>query len=94
MSSSRDPSIITEVKPDWMARRHTAGEAPWSWCTQIGRSGYASTAACSRWRRNGSPAYLRAPAEICTMTGLAVAWAAARIAWSCSRLLTLKAGTP
>ena len=57
-------------------------------------SGYISTAASTMWRRKGSPAYLRAPAEACRITGLSVATAACMIAWICSRLLTLKAGTP
>ena len=35
-------------------------------------SGYVSTAASTSWRRNGSPAYLRAPAEACRITGLSV----------------------
>src|SRR5512140_1676297 len=45
-------------------------------------------------RRNGSPAYLRAPAEAWRITGLCVSSAASRIAWNCSRLFTLNAGTP
>ena len=28
MSASNEPSIITELKPDWMERRHTAGSEP------------------------------------------------------------------
>ena len=51
---------------------HTAGLAPWSWCITIGMSGYISTAASTILRRNGSPAYLRAPAEACRITGLSV----------------------
>ena len=47
---------ITELKPDWMERKHTPGVAPWSWCMQTGMCGYISIAAAIRWRRKGSPA--------------------------------------
>ena len=48
MSAINEPSIITELKPDWMERRHTAGFAPWSWCMTTGMCGYISTAAIIR----------------------------------------------
>ena len=89
-----EPSIITLVKPERIDCWQTAGLAPWSWCSTMGMSGYVSTAACTSWRRNGSPAYLRAPAEPCRITGLSVSSAACMIAWICSMLLTLNAGTP
>ena len=41
-----------------------------------------------------SPAYLRAPALACRITGAPVSSAAAITACTCSRLLTLKAGMP
>src|SRR3989344_2650755 len=41
-----------------------------------------------------SPAYLRAPAEACRITGAPTSSAAAITAWTCSRLLTLNAGMP
>jgi len=94
MSSSSEPSIITLVKPERIAAWHTAGLAPWSWCSTTGICGYDSTAACTILRRKASPAYLRAPAEACRITGLEAASAACMIAWICSRLLTLNAGTP
>src|SRR3989344_2334332 len=59
-----------------------------------GMCAHSSIAARIRWRRNGAPAYLRAPAEACTITGLSVSAAASMIARICSRLLTLNAGTP
>ena len=90
----REPSIITEENPDWMERRQTPGSEPWSWCMTTGTSGYSSSAASMRWRRKGSPAYFRAPAEPCMITGLSTSWAACMMAWICSRLLTLKAGRP
>ena len=37
---------------------------------------------------------LRAPVEACRITGLRVSSAASMMAWICSRLLTLNAGTP
>ena len=40
----------------------------------------------------GSPAYLRAPALACRMTGAPTSSAALITACTCSRLLTLKAG--
>ena len=94
MSSRSDPSIITLVNPERIERWHTAGLAPWSWCSATGMCGYISTAASTMWRRNGSPAYFRAPAEPCRITGLSVASAACMIAWICSRLFTLNAGMP
>ena len=39
-SSLSEPSIITELKPDWMERKQMPGEAPWSWCMQTGICGY------------------------------------------------------
>jgi hypothetical protein len=42
----------------------------------------------------GSPAYFRAPALACTITGAPVSMAASITACTCSRLLTLKAGMP
>ena len=42
----------------------------------------------------GSPAYLRAPALACRMTGAPTSAAAVMTACTCSRLLTLKAGMP
>jgi hypothetical protein len=77
-----------------MERWHTAGLVPWSWCITTGISGNSSMAARIRWRRKGAPAYLRAPAEACTITGLSVSAAASMMARICSRLLTLNAGTP
>ncbi|CFN71724.1 Uncharacterised protein [Bordetella pertussis] len=59
-----------------------------------GMWGYDSTAAWMRYFRKPSPAYLRAPAEACMITGLSVSAAASMMAWTCSRLLTLKAGMP
>ena len=94
MSSMSEPSIITLVKPERIERWHTTGLAPWSWCIATGMAGYCSTAACTMWRRNASPAYLRAPAEPCRITGLSVSSAACMIAWICSRLLMLNAGMP
>ena len=44
------------LKPDWMERKQMAGDAPWSWCMQMGICGYISIAAKIRWRRKGSPA--------------------------------------
>ncbi|MNH43936.1 hypothetical protein D3C79_1059610 [compost metagenome] len=38
-SSSSEPSIITEVKPYWMAVAQVAGPLPWSWCIQTGMCG-------------------------------------------------------
>ncbi len=32
MSSFSEPSIITDEKPSWIERWHTAGLEPWSWC--------------------------------------------------------------
>ena len=93
-SLSSEPSIITLVKPERMDCMHTAGLAPWSWCITMGMSGYISTAASTILRRKGSPAYLRAPAEACRITGLSVLSGACMMAWICSRLFTLKAGTP
>src|SRR5579859_1856354 len=94
MSSLSEPSIITLEKPERIERWHTAGLAPWSWCMTTGMCGYISTAASIRWRRNGSPAYFLAPAEACMITGEFVSSAACMIAWICSKLLTLNAGTP
>ena len=71
---------MTLVKPERIDCWHTAGEAPWSWCSTTGRSGCDSTAASTMCRRYGSPAYLRAPAEACRMTGLSVACAASMMA--------------
>jgi hypothetical protein len=51
-------------------------------------------AASIKWRRKNSPVYLRAPAEACMMTGAPTSAAASMMAWTCSRLLTLNAGTP
>ena len=93
-SSPSDPSIITEENPSWIERWQTAGEVPWSWCITTGMCGNSSTAARIRWRRKGAPAYLRAPAEAWTMTGLSVSSAASMMARICSRLLTLNAGQP
>lgn len=56
MSGISEPSIMTEVNPDWIERTQTAGSAPWSWCITIGISGYCSAAARIRCRRKGSPA--------------------------------------
>ena len=94
MSSSSEPSIITLLKPERIDAWHTRGEAPWSWCMHTGMCGYCSSAASTSLRRNGSPAYLRAPAEACRITGLAQASAACMMACTCSMLLTLNAGTP
>ena len=94
MSSCSEPSIITLVKPERMDRWHTAGLAPWSWCMTTGMCGQVSTAASIRWRRNGSPAYFRAPAEPCRITGLSHSCAAPMMACTCSMLFTLKAGMP
>jgi hypothetical protein len=57
-------------------------------------SGQISAAASTRCRRNASPAYLRAPADAWRITGLSVSSAACMIAWICSMLFTLNAGTP
>ncbi len=70
MSSCSEPSIITLEKPERIDAPHTAGLAPWSWCITMGSFGYVSSAASMRWRRNASPAYLRAPAEAWRITGL------------------------
>ncbi len=85
---------MTLEKPLRIDCWQTAGEVPWSWCRQTGMSGYCSMAASTSLRRKGSPAYLRAPAEACRMTGLLQASAACMMAWICSMLLTLKAGRP
>ncbi len=85
---------MTLVNPARMEAKQTAGLAPWSWWKATGTSGYASSAARSRWRMNGSPAYFRAPADTCTIAGLSVSRAASMTAWICSRLFTLKAGRP
>jgi hypothetical protein len=45
-------------------------------------------------RRKASPAYFRAPADACMMTGLSVSAAASMMACTCSRLFTLNAGRP
>ncbi len=71
-----------------------AAEVPWSWCMHTGMCGHSSMAARIRWRRKGAPAYLRAPAEAWQITGESVSSAASIMARICSRLLTLKAGTP
>ena len=47
-----------------------------------------------KWRKNASPAYLRAPADACMMTGEPTSSAAIMMACTCSKLLTLKAGNP
>jgi hypothetical protein len=70
MSGMSEPSIITEVNPDWMERKQTAGSAA---VVLVQHDGdvrvHCSTAAMMRWRRKGSPAYLRAPAEAWMITG-------------------------
>jgi hypothetical protein len=43
---------------------------------------------------NDSPAYLRAPALACRITGASTSAAAVITACTCSRLLTLNAGMP
>ena len=68
-SACSEPSIITELKPNLMAPLHTSGLWPWSWCITSGMCGHDSTAAWIRCLMKGSPAYLRAPALACRMTG-------------------------
>ena len=60
----------------------------------LGETELRKILASTRWRMKGSPAYLRAPAEACKITGLSVSSAACRMAWICSMLLMLNAGTP
>jgi hypothetical protein len=93
-SSSSEPSIITLVKPCWIAERQVAGPLPWSWCRQTGICGQVSTAASTIRRSMKSPAYVRAPRLAWTITGASVLAAAFMIASSCSMLLMLNAGTP
>ncbi|MNT11370.1 hypothetical protein D3C72_1462450 [compost metagenome] len=93
-SSFSEPSIMTEPKPRPMAPSQTLTLVPWSWCITIGMCGYISAAAWIRCLMKASPAYLRAPALACRMTGAPVSLAASMTAWTCSRLLTLKAGMP
>ena len=93
-SASSEPSIITEEKPRSMALWQTAGLWPWSWCITSGTFGHDSIAASIRCLMKGSPAYLRAPALAWRMTGAPTSSAAVMTAWTCSRLLTLKAGMP
>ena len=38
-SALSEPSIITEVKPDWIAVMQVPGSLPWSRCTQTGMCG-------------------------------------------------------
>ena len=85
---------MTLVKPLRIDFWHTAGLDPWSWCMAMGMSGHVSTAASTRWRRNASPAYVRAPADPCRMTGLSTCAAASMMPWICSMLFTLNAGRP
>ncbi len=85
---------MTLVKPERIERWHTAGLAPWSWCSTMGICGHVSTAASTMWRRKASPVYFRAPAEAWRMTGLSHSCAASMIARICSMLLMLKAGRP
>jgi hypothetical protein len=40
-------SVITLVKPCWIAERQVAGRSPWSRCRQTGISGQVATAACT-----------------------------------------------
>jgi len=47
-SAFREPSIITEVKPNWIAVAQVASLLPWSWCMQIGMCGYISARASIR----------------------------------------------
>ena len=63
-----------------MAIWQTAGLWPWSWCMQTGTSGQVSTAASMMWRRKASPAYLRAPALACMITGAPTSAAAVMMA--------------
>ena len=39
LSSSNEPSIITEEKPKRIAAWQTAGDWPWSWCITTGMCG-------------------------------------------------------
>ena len=64
-----EPSIITELKPRSMAPWHTSGLWPWSWCITSGMCGQVSMAAWIRCLMKASPAYLRAPALACRITG-------------------------
>ncbi len=93
-SASRLPSIITDEKPRSIAPLHTAGLWPWSWCITSGTSGQVSIAAWIRCLMKASPAYFRAPALACRITGAPTSAAAPITACTCSRLLTLKAGIP
>ena len=77
-----------------MAPLQTSGLWPWSWCITSGTCGQLSMAAWMRCLMKGSPAYLRAPALACRMTGAPTSAAAVITACTCSRLLTLNAGIP
>jgi hypothetical protein len=56
MSASSEPSIITEVKPCRIAVMQVASLLPWSWCMQIGMSGYISASASIIFASMMSPA--------------------------------------
>jgi hypothetical protein len=93
-SGPSEPSIITLVKPCWIAVAQVASLFPWSWCMQIGMRGCSSASPSIRCFRTMSLAYWRAPRLAWMMTGASQACAASRIASPCSMLLMLNAGTP
>ena len=46
-----EPYLRHLVKPERIDCWHTAGDAPWSWWSTTGTSGWASTAASTKCRR-------------------------------------------
>jgi hypothetical protein len=89
-----EPSIITELKPSWIERWHTSGLSAVVLVHHDRDMREFLDGGLDQVAQEGAPAYLRAPAEACTITGLSVSSAASMMARICSRLLTLKAGTP
>ena len=49
-SACNEPSIITDVKPFWIAVRQVASSLPWSWWRQIGIAGSSLPAHRPSWR--------------------------------------------
>ena len=80
----RNPTTLHPA-PRWQVE----AELPWSKCMHTGMCGNSSIAAKIMCFKKFDPAYLRAPAEACTITGLSDASAACIMARICSRLLTL-----
>ena len=79
--TSSEPSIITEEKPERIAAMHTAGDASVVLVHDDRDVGIGfQMAAKIWWRRKASPAYLRAPAEACMITGASSSAAASMMA--------------